>query len=574
MDGTSFDALAKALARPASRRATLTGLGAADAQAWLDALDADTRSSLAQALWVDDLSVDHLPADALPHLVSQKNSAAGFGERMAAFLRQLIADQDPWTPHNAPRYQTLLEHTAALTPHQAYAMRNLLGPESTRGYQPIPAKADLQFPRNHAVALGTPLGWYFFVGSATGANGKEYGVEMMFFRYALLPPALADRFGLSPTENQVIDLQFAISEVGDHHYQAEPIVVAGTSGLLSFEDGTLGMAMGKNVLRSLQPGEIFPLQLQTRGRYKGPNGATDLGIDLTFASGKEILLQGVDGCLPCCDGVGTLYYSIPHLELDTTKSTLSLKGEEVTLTGGTFWFDHQWGMLSGSGNSAVVRAASNLVPPAAGGWDWFEAQFDGDRQITVAAIHTEYSLAFQNQTGPTPPGTMTVTAQGKYMDPAGTTVDATATLVIDEWLKSADSPDPTQYWPTDVWYPNRWTFTFGPEVPDDIRTFTMVPVVPTGQVGFFASGAQYSEGAVFLQDAAGKTVGRGYAESVSYADTLRNVLALAGVPTTDEMVAQMRSSGPSAELKAASQAYVFTHAAELQQITATCVGLG
>jgi hypothetical protein len=333
------------------------------------------------------------------------------------------------------------------------------------------------------------------------------------------------------------------------------------------------MTMGNNVLRSLQPGAIYPLQLQARGRYKGPNGATDLGIDLTFASGKEILLQGVDGCSPCCDGVGTLYYSIPYLELDTTKSILSLKGEEVTLTGGTFWFDHQWGMLAGSGRSPVVRAASNLAPPSAGGWDWFEAQFDGNRQITVAAIHTEYSLAFQNQSGPTPPGTMSVPAQGKYVDADGNAVDAKATLVIDAWLKSADTPDPALFTPTDVWYPNRWTFTFGPEVPEDIRTFTMVPVVPTGQVGFFGAAAQYSEGAVFLEDAAGNTVGRGYAESVSYADTLRNVVALAGLPVTDEMVTQMRSTGPSAELKAASQAYVFTHAAELQQITATCLGL-
>ena len=99
MDGSRFDALAKALATRATRRATLTGLGAAglaalgvarlpggrvagqsatpvgtplvdatpvatptgtpmrtpvaaaDAQAWLDALDAYTRSSLAQAPW-------------------------------------------------------------------------------------------------------------------------------------------------------------------------------------------------------------------------------------------------------------------------------------------------------------------------------------------------------------------------------------------------------------------------------------------------------------------------------------------------------------------------------------------
>ena len=79
----------------ASRKACLDAASRRAAASTLPSLavaSPSTRSSLAQALWLDDLSVDQLPAEALPHLVSHENSAAGFGERMAAFLKQLIAE--------------------------------------------------------------------------------------------------------------------------------------------------------------------------------------------------------------------------------------------------------------------------------------------------------------------------------------------------------------------------------------------------------------------------------------------------------------------------------------------------
>jgi hypothetical protein len=296
-------------------------------------------------------------------------------------------------------------------------------------------------------------------------------------------------------------------------------------------------------------------------------------IDLTFGGGKGYLLQGAGGCTPCCDGVGTIYYSIPGLRLDPAASFLTYGDEEVTLASGIFWFDHQWGMLSAVPQSAVTRAAGNLKPADPGGWDWFEAQFDGDRQITCAAPHRAAMHAFYFQTGPKPPGAMQVAVTGKYMDAAGATHDVTGTLVVNEWIKSEKSPAPAEYPPTHTWYPNRWEFQFGAEVPEDIRSFTMTPIVSAGQSGFFAGGAQYSEGAVYLRDAAGNEIGRGFAESVDYADTLANRLRLAGLPADAEMIALFGATRPSEALKLASEAYVALHAGELQKITSTCSGL-
>lgn len=61
------------------------------------------------------------------------------------------------------------------------------------------------------------------------------------------------------------------------------------------------------MIRSLDAEKIFPLQIQAWGQDDGEAEPVQLAIDLTFASGKDYLLQGDEGCTPCCDGPGTLY---------------------------------------------------------------------------------------------------------------------------------------------------------------------------------------------------------------------------------------------------------------------------
>lgn len=110
--------------------------------------------------------------------------------------------------------------------------------------------------------------------------------------------------------------------------------------------------------------------------------------------------------LPCCDGVGTLYYSAPRLVLGAG-SRLTIHGKEVDLEEGTFWFDHQWttGLAPAGGTrSNVLRAVRNLSPTAPPGWDWFMAQFQDGRELGLSSIHSPEWLAAYNQTGPEPRG--------------------------------------------------------------------------------------------------------------------------------------------------------------------------
>lgn len=597
-DSNPLDQLARRLASAShSRRATLGALGggalaaiaaarsttrlAAAAQATptaaSDALDIDPRTldNIAQALWMPGASFDELPEATRTQLRAPQNSNAAFGERMRYYLQNLIDYPDSFTPNYEDQYRLLQQYAGSLSPHQSYIYTGLLGADKTRDFDPIPDRANLEFPQANGMNLGTQVEWYFAVGSAWDTAGVEYGIEYMLFRYAILPPPIARHFGLSDVENQVMELQLAISIAGEQHYQATPVVVAGTTGLLSFESGAIGASLGNNSFRQLDPDQPFPLHIQARGWDQQGAEPLELGVDITFSTGRDYLLQGADGCVPCCAGVGTLYYSIPGMEVDPAASRITIGDQEIDLASGTFWFDHQWGNGLGGGNarSEALRAASILAPRALSGWDWYMAQFDDNRQITLAAIHSEANEAFYGQTGATAPGTMVAPVTGKLMDEQGVVHDLTGTLTVDDWVRAEGTPDPALYWPTYTWYPNHWRFDITEGAPEDLATFSMTPIVAGGQAAFFANGAQYSEGAVVLHNAEGIEVGRGFAESVNYADTRLNQLALAGLPVTMEIATAMTPIEPGLALEAEAAVYVATHQEEIQRDLGMCVGL-
>jgi len=567
--------IAGATARSA-HQITSTPVTTTDDASGLDALDDLTKDFIAQALWLDEWDTSKIPAPVLEKLASGKNSNRAFGERMTARLQALIDDPETFTPSYADRYAEFLEHTGSMSPLQVYAMSNLLGPDNAKDFPPLPPRADFTFPQSFAVDLDRQVGWYFVVGSCTGTNGKEYGVELMFFRNAILPPDLARQFDIDETENQITELHFAVTEAGGKHHRAIPIVIAGTTGLLEFLPDGLGWTMGENTIASLDPAAgALPLHFRGRGVDRGGDAPVTFSADIVSTESDPLSLQGVEGCDPCCDGAGTLYYSITNLNLDPDRSSITINGEIIPLESGRFWFDHQWGTsLVASPRSEVTRAAKNLDDtPGIGGWDWFSAQFDDGRQISGSSLHTADNLGFFFQSGEEMPGVMEAPVNGRLMTGTGSVQLFTGKVVIDDWVRSTSTPDPALYTPTNTWHPNRWTYSFGDDVPEELRTFTMAPIVEGGQSGFFAHGPQYSEGASYVYDARGNEIGRGFSESVNYADTVEQSLRLAGLPVNEEMISLLQAPMPSNQLKARSLSFVLQHKDELNEVIAGCIGI-
>jgi hypothetical protein len=196
-----------------------------------------------------------------------------------------------------------------------------------------------------------------------------------------------------------------------------------------------------------------------------------------------------------------------------------------------------------------------------------------DRQITMFSPHAHEHAEFYEQTGPIPPPNMTVEVKGTMMAADRSTSRVDGTLEVTDWIKADHSPNPERYLVTDTWYPNRWHFTFDESVPEDIREFVMTPIVDGVQSGYFANGAQYAEGAVVITAPDGTELGRGFAESVSYANTRRIEHQLAGLPDTDEHIASLSLSKVPTTLAVANAAYVLMNQERLQEVFAESAGM-
>src|SRR5947209_2255862 len=280
-----------------------------------------------------------------------------------------------------------------------------LGPDSARGYATIPNTFGTTFPEANAVDLTEQVGWYYFAGSVKAKNGDEYGILFMMFQYTLLPTSVAGELGLTPLQNQTVDVQLAITKRGSRMHQAAPPFFAGTSGDIEVAD-RLFVRAGNNVVDTPSKDQLFPMTLRASGVDAGGPVPVPLSIDITLTSGSGYLLQGADGCEPCVGGVGTRYYSVPQLVVDGKNSRLTIGGETVEIESGTLWMDHQWGtgmVPDGAPTVEVMRAAANLAAPNPDGWDFFVMNFADGSAMTMNHLHTADDLAWMNQSGAEPP---------------------------------------------------------------------------------------------------------------------------------------------------------------------------
>jgi predicted secreted hydrolase len=426
----------------------------------------------------------------------------------------------------------------------------------------------MEFPAAHAPDLDYQYGWHFIVGVARDGQGREYGVQFMLWTHALLPGPVRDGLGLSPIQNQIMEVHLAISPAGDRHYRGAPPVVSGLDGDVAFEPQPFAYRAGASFMESADPaGGLLPLRIVAHAQDRGGDEPVDLSIDFTFDTGKDPFLQGMAGAAPSIGGVGTLYYSVPLLNLRPTGNTLTLGDSTVEIVGGEFWMDHQWGtgivtgdIFAGNPRDETVRALSTLVTGGPGGWDWFMAQFDGDDQLTLASLHTKADPIHLGQSGPQPPPALDEAVFGTWVDAEGEAHSVTGSLHIDRWVRSERTPDPDDYPVTGTWYPDRWTFTIDGDVPVRMRTFTMSPIVTGGQAGWFAGGVQYSEGAVILHGPDGR-VGQGFAESVGYyLPWTPACLALAGLPVEEQTLALFREPHAGLMLKARAAVHLVASA--------------
>jgi predicted secreted hydrolase len=497
---------------------------ATDVSGAATSVDDAARKDIYNVLWEKDLST--WPAGLPTELTEEKLkkiSPAAFGKETATMLQSVKTAVIPLVQRYPSRYDQLTEMSRrGLTTRQANAIGNLMGLDYFNGYAGMNSIKELEFPRDYSSHNDFQVGWYFFSSSLTDQNGNKVDVLVNFFRRAIYPPDIAARMGLSEMDNQVVELHVGLSlSDKDLHIQGANPVISGKTGLLDFKTEPFLIKMGRNEVKSINKGSLFPLSLKVYDPEK------DLDIDLTLEQTKPLFLEGDEGKVPSMYNLGTWYYSISNIK---TTGTISYGGDKRQVSGKT-WHDNQWTagiMPAGYADNYYIRALANISNWANNqsrepwGWDWLQVQLDNNTEITLASMHSTHTKDLNNR-GVNPPPESVRDATGKIINADGTVENISGTIKIDKWVKSNVSG---------AWYPNSWKV----EVPGKRLALTMTPTV-SSQMVQGAAASEFREGGVVVTGKLGRNEingvgfgeGTGYAGEDYYYDTMFDILKIENI---------------------------------------------
>jgi predicted secreted hydrolase len=344
----------------------------------------------------------------------------------------------------------------------------VLPAEPAPGFAHADAPRTFVFPRDHGPHPESRQEWWYVTGNLDGADGRRFGFELTFFRFALAPPAAPATPETSAWRAREIYLaHFAITDAAAKRFRYAHKLSRGALGLAGAEGpplhvwiddwtlGAAGAAAGDWRLAARQKGYALELELHPL---------------------MPPVLNGEAGLSVKSDAPGSAsyYYSIPRLAVH---GTLLEQGGRLAVQG-LAWLDREWG--------------SGGLGPNQAGWDWFALQLDDGTALMFYAL--------RDRDG------------GRDPHSAGTWVERSGEA---RGLKSAAVDiGVTDHWTTadGTRYPSGWRL----RVPSLALDVTVQPVLADQEL---KTSPRYFEGAVDVSGTReGRPLrGRGYVELVGYA---------------------------------------------------------
>ncbi len=347
----------------------------------------------------------------------------------------------------------------------------LLGAESGDGFARARAPRAFVFPADHGSHPDFRTEWWYFTGNLTAANGRHFGFELTFFRYALAPDAPRSRDESAWRANQVWMAHFAITDTANRRFFARERLARGALDLAGAEAAPLRVWVKDWAVTSttdVTAGDSLRLQLEARD-----DGLT---LALRLASTMPPVAQGDNGldAKGGGDGNASYYYSVPRLAAD---GEVTVDGERVTVTG-LAWLDREW-------------STSSLEPDTVG-WDWFALHLSDGASLMFYRLRTAEGAASRFSGG------TLVAADGSSSR-----------------LRASDVElQPTSYWKsqsTGIRYPVAWRLS----VPGLGISLDVSPYLENQEVDL---SVRYWEGAVRAEGSGptGPLMGQGYLELAGY----------------------------------------------------------
>ena len=321
------------------------------------------------------------------------------------------------------------------------------------------------FPLDHGPHNPYRSEWWYFTGNLKNLQGRKFGYELTFFRFAL--KAQMPESKSVWRSNQMYMAHLTLTDVEkDRFYTDERISRAGND---------LAGASSKKYhvwlydWSARTEGEAdFPLRLQAK--------SDGFSIDLLLKSQKSYVLQGDLGLSQKSrePGNASYYYSYPRLE---TEGAVTVAGNQFSVTGAS-WMDREW--------------STSALSDEQSGWDWFALQLSDNTELMFYQLRRKDGQPDSNSSGSFVLADNTKIALKK---------DDVTIKNLDTW-KSPHSK---------ITYPSRWHLA----VPVQNLEVEIVPLINDQELNV---SYRYWEGAVSVNGTKnGKSIsGQGYVELAGY----------------------------------------------------------
>ncbi|MGZ8196692.1 MAG: lipocalin-like domain-containing protein [Methylosarcina sp.] len=321
------------------------------------------------------------------------------------------------------------------------------------------------FPKDHGAHDTFRSEWWYFTGNLNSPDGRPFGYELTFFRFAL-----SDKIHATPSAwraNQLYMAHLTLTDVrGDRFYTDERFSRA-ANGLAGADNKKYRVWLYDWSAQAENHAD-FPLRLRAKSEQ--------FAVDLLLESQKGPVLQGDNGLSrkSADPGNASYYYSYTRLP---TRGHLRIGGEQHAVAGDS-WMDREWS------TSALSKEQS--------GWDWFALQFSDNSELMFYRLRRKDGQPDDFSTG------SLVRADGTKLTLKERDVVIKET---DHW----QSPH------TKIRYPARWQLM----IPSQRLEVDIVPLLNDQELNV---SVRYWEGAVRIAGTKqGQSIsGRGYVELAGY----------------------------------------------------------
>ena len=350
------------------------------------------------------------------------------------------------------------------------SVTSLLGGEDPGGFARATAPREFRFPADHGPHPEFRHEWWYFTGNLRAPEGRRFGYQLTFFRFAL-SPAPPDRRSRWAT-TQAYMAHFAVTDAQGNRFHHFERTGRGALGLAGATARPFRVWLDD---WSAEGGESSTLPVRLRAAEGGAS------VDLVLDTARPIVPQGDRGLSrkSAAPGNASHYYSMTRL---ATRGTVRVDGVSFPVEGNS-WLDREWG------TSSLEKGQE--------GWDWFALQLSDGRDLMFYRLRRG-----DGGSDPFSAGTL-VLPDGSYRP---LSLDEVKIETLESWR----SPE------GGARYPSRWRL----RLPSEGLELDVIPRTADQEL---RTTVRYWEGAVGVRGTSrGEPVGgEGYVELTGYGETGR-----------------------------------------------------